>query len=325
MESLSSIFLPVSLWFQGFGSWLTLPMQAVTFLGNELFYLLIMPALYWCLHPRVGIEIGVLLLLSGSLNTFLKQIFSSPRPFWISTDIKQLASGTSFGFPSGHAQNAASLWGLIAVKSKRFSLQIILVVLIILIGLSRIILGVHFLHDVLAGWLIGAGLLVIYLRLKDPLLSWHEKFSLGKRILIVLCVSLLLITGGAVTVGLQKGNPLPRAWLDAVVTPPDAAGIEGLVSISAIFAGLVSGLIMLSFPTEDLKQGSLIQKAARYLLGLSGVLILYGGLGAVFPEGTSFLSLFLRYLRYTLIGLWIAWGAPQTFLKLNLIPRSKER
>jgi ABC-type uncharacterized transport system permease subunit len=94
---------------------------------------------------------------------------------------------------------------------------------------------------------------------------------------------------------------------------------------SAIFAGLVSGMIALSFPPSELMNGTLIQKTARYLLGLAGVLVLYAGLGAVFPEGASPLALLLRYLRYSLIGLWIAWGAPQTFLRLNLVFRTEDR
>ncbi len=45
---------------------------------------------------------------------------------------------------------------------------------------------------------------------------------------------------------------------------------------------------------------------------------LYAGLGALFPDDMSLLGMILRYLRYTLIGLWIAWGSPLLFEKLGV-------
>ena len=42
------------------------------------------------------------------------------------------------------------------------------------------------------------------------------------------------------------------------------------------------------------------------------------GLGAVLPEGDGFIFYLLRYLRYTLVGLWVAAGAPVTFIRLRL-------
>ncbi len=55
MEYLTQFFLPVSIWFQQGPDWLTPFMRGVTLLGEEKFYLLIMPLLYWCIDISLGI------------------------------------------------------------------------------------------------------------------------------------------------------------------------------------------------------------------------------------------------------------------------------
>ena len=65
---------------QGWGDWLTTPMSFLSFLGQEEFYLLIMPALLWCWDAAAGLRIGVMLLLSGGINSISKLAFHGPRP-----------------------------------------------------------------------------------------------------------------------------------------------------------------------------------------------------------------------------------------------------
>jgi len=52
-------------------------------------------------------------------------------------------------------------------------------------------------------------------------------------------------------------------------------------------------------------------------------LILWLGLGKVFPETETFISYVLRYIRYALIGTWISGFAPWFFIKVNLATRLK--
>ena len=80
--------------------------NAITFLGDETFYLLFMPLIYWCVDAMAGLRIGVMLLLSAFSNGFLKMIFKSPRPYWLSEKISAGAEHNSFGLPSGHAMNS---------------------------------------------------------------------------------------------------------------------------------------------------------------------------------------------------------------------------
>ena len=61
------------------------------------------------------------------------------------------------------------------------------------------------------------------------------------------------------------------------------------------------------------------RRIVRFLVGLVGILLLYLGLGQLFPSGATFLALALRFLRYTLIGLWVSWLGPLVFAKLGLL------
>jgi hypothetical protein len=65
-------------------------------------------------------------------------------------------------------------------------------------------------------------------------------------------------------------------------------------------------------------EGKPWQRILRFIIGLVGVVILWQGLGSLLPRNQDFLSLTLRYLRYTLTGLWISGLAPMLFMKLKL-------
>ena len=60
-----------------------------------------------------------------------------------------------------------------------------------------------------------------------------------------------------------------------------------------------------------------------FLIGLTGVLILWAGLGQIFPDSANLFGFTLRYIRYALTGAWISVGAPCIFLKLGLAEKRK--
>ena len=64
--------------------------------------------------------------------------------------------------------------------------------------------------------------------------------------------------------------------------------------------------------------GPVWKRAVRYVVGLVGVLIIWNGLGILFPRGESIIPLGLRFVRYSLLGLWVSAGAPLFFTKLKL-------
>jgi len=67
-----------------------------------------------------------------------------------------LGSETLFGAPSFHAKNAVVFWGLLARGLRKLWVWFVAVFLILMIGLSRLYVGVHFPSDVVLGWIVGA-------------------------------------------------------------------------------------------------------------------------------------------------------------------------
>jgi membrane-associated phospholipid phosphatase len=323
MDTLMQIEIQINLFFQGLGVWLTGPFQAITFLGNETFYLLIMPAFYWCIDATLGFRMGVMLVFTNSINGYLKVLFHSPRPYWIDSRVKAFISETSFGLPSGHAQNAASIWGILAASLKRTWLTIVCVVIVILIGLSRIYLGVHFTRDVLAGWLIGILLIVTYMLIERPVSNWISNKPLTLKIAASFIVSIIIIGVGILLNVRAQNWPFPTEWMNqsfaASEVFPDPYNLEGLFTISGVWFGFTSGYAwLLKRKGKILISGSTGKRLVRYSIGLVGVLILYLGLKMVFPESPEWLGLSLRFVRYSLIGLWVSAFAPIVFEKLHL-------
>ncbi len=324
MEYLTHLFLQVSIWFQQIGDWVIPIMKGITFLGNIEFYLLFMPLLYWCLDIALGIRIGIILLVSGGINAILKQGFHSPRPFWVSSQVQGFSGGGSFGFPSGHAQNAASIWGLIAVSINKRWVKGIALVGILLIGLSRVFLGVHFLHDVLVGWLVGSLLLYMFIQLEPGVISWYKRNSSGLRILTLIGVTALFILPMLLITPPFNPPVLPSAWLETAGIEINPYSYNDLLTSAGAFFGLGLGIIFLTEKGFFNRKGTIWQLILRYLIGVTGVLLLYTGLGKIFPKDLDLISYSLRFIRYSLIGLWISFGAPIVFSWLNLTEIKKE-
>jgi membrane-associated phospholipid phosphatase len=323
MSAIWNLGITFILFLQSLGGWLTGIMQAFSFLGNEQFYLLVAPAIFWCLDASLGMRMGLGLMLSGSINSTLKLVFQHPRPYWIDPRVRALSLETSFGLPSGHAQNAVVVWGLLAAWVQRTWAWVAAIVIIFLIGLSRMQLGVHFPTDVLAGWLIGALILWAILRFERPFMARFLRYRADQQILLTLAVSLLLVLVGALLRLTLTGWRLPDAWIPQIAAThgPELVNpleLSGLISNAGTFFGLALGGIWLKQRGWFEAGGPLWKRALRYLIGLAGVVVFWYVLGALFPRGETLLPLVLRYLRYTLIGFWVAGLGPLLFIRLKL-------
>ena len=120
--------------------------------------------------PWIHGVIGAAVIAGASIgNSLIKALVARERPDLL----EAIASEPGFSFPSGHAALGMVAWGVMAVLVSRSRVPRLLrlaaisalVVLVLLIGLSRVYLGVHFATDVLAGWTAGAVVVVLYARL----------------------------------------------------------------------------------------------------------------------------------------------------------------
>jgi membrane-associated phospholipid phosphatase len=328
MDVIQDWGISIIVWLQNLGDWLTPPMQIFTFLGNEEFYLLVLPAVFWCVNIGLGIRIGLILLFSSTTNTLLKVLLGLPRPFWVSTKVKGLASGSYYGLPSGHSQNAVVIWGSAAEWIGRRWGYLFFGFIILMISLSRIHLGVHFPSDVLVGWLIGGIFLFLFIKLEEPVRNRLRDTNVLGQIGIALIASLVLLGLGAIVQDTTADRVLPQSWIDtAAVARPDDPLIEpdnirDIVSSAGTLFGVAAGASMLMSWGGFSAGGPWDKRGLRYILGIIGVVVIYFGLRAIFPKGDSLIPQAFRYIRYALVGFYGAYLAPRLFVALKLTTNS---
>lgn len=133
-------------------------------LGSTWFYVILVLTLV-ILKNKKDIWVGIHLLIIQGMNRIIKALVKRPRP----PQIYHLVKETNYSFPSGHSMSAMIGYGLLIIEVYQSSLKYkklimtLLAMMILLIGLSRIYLGVHYFSDVIGGYLIALSyLLFIY-------------------------------------------------------------------------------------------------------------------------------------------------------------------
>ena len=306
---------------QSMGGWLEGPMRFFTFLGTQDFFFLVLPLIYWSIDSVLGVRVAMILLTSAALNFYAKLWFAGPRPYWVSDRVVPYSAELSFGIPSGHAQNAVAVWGIIASGFRKSWAWVAAFALAFLIGFSRLYLGVHFVHDVVVGWLLGSALLWIFLRFWEPAAAWLRTKTFTQQTLISFGVSVVMILVGLLSALRLGGFVLPQTWADNALRVgdlPDPISMEDSITFAGTFFGIAFGLAWITLKGGYEASGSTTQRALRFVIGLIGVLILWRGLGLVFPAGDDFLAYAFRYFRYFLVGFWIFAGAPWLFFRIKL-------
>lgn len=269
--------------------------EAVTFMGEEYFYLVVVPILFWSVDAAVGARVGFAFLISSYTNVLFKDMFNEPRPYQIDISVSDLEVPGS-GMPSGHAQSSIFVWGVLAAQVGRWWFWGIAFLMAFLIGLSRVALGVHFPHQVVTGWIAGAILLVLFLWLDPRVERFVGALPLGQQLAVTIMIPVLL----------------------AVVYPHNDT-----VASAAVMGGFSTGIVLTRHYMPFTVQGLWWQRILRSVIGLAILIALYVGLSTVFPgQGeTAVLPYFLfRFLRYAILGLWIGLGAPWLFRLLRLQP-----
>ena len=122
----------------------------LTELGSEEFYFVAGLAAYYFLDywPR-GFAVLSSVVVSGSLNIFLKYSLRLPRP------PDPLVEVRGPGFPSGHAQVSSSFWSSLCITTRSRVLAALSVLVVLGVSTSRVVLRAHYLHDVVGGVLLG--------------------------------------------------------------------------------------------------------------------------------------------------------------------------
>ena len=125
-------------------------------------------------RKTIALPVSAAVTLSTLLNMLLKELFARERP-----DILRLINETSYSFPSGHAMINATLYTMLIImvfrfiksRPRRLALAVPCALMAVLIGFSRVYLGVHYAGDILGGWIIGFAVAIIVYALWKALLQ----------------------------------------------------------------------------------------------------------------------------------------------------------
>ena len=150
----------------------------ITFLGSQ--YILILIALLSIIlikNKKVPIAITINLVISAILNVLLKHVINRPRP-----EGYRIVDETGYSFPSGHSMISMAFYGLILYiilkncknKKLRNILCSMLAILIVLIGFSRVYLGVHYASDVIGGFVVSIAYLILFTTITKPIFKLND-------------------------------------------------------------------------------------------------------------------------------------------------------
>ncbi|MFW6006726.1 MAG: phosphatase PAP2 family protein [Halanaerobiales bacterium] len=261
----------------------------MTFLGDETFFILLFSLVYWCINKKFAYFMGFAFLSSGLINTVLKEVIQVSRPIG-QDNIRSLKVETApgYSFPSGHAQMAASYWTSLMIEVRKSWFTILGVIIILIVGISRIYLGLHTLQDVLGGIIFG----VVWVYIANRIFSKIEKernYKIFLWIIIPMILGLFIFQ------------------------------VPNYFKVFGSFLGLISGYIIESEVINFREKEILGKQILKYIIGIAGVLLIRTLIKTFLPE-----ILGIDLLRYYLIVTWITVFMPYLIKKLLETGGSKE-
>jgi len=278
-------------------------MRVITNTGSAAAYMVLVSFIYWCVDEKKGLRLAVVLLISVWINLALKFFLDQPRPFFEGYDPSVgMTPEIMGGFPSAHAQNSLVVWMIIASwgiipRLPRAAHFCIASFLCLLIGFSRVYLGVHFPTDVLGGWLLGGLILAVYFMAGSRIEALLESPRAGLIAAAALAFAMnmyrpseLMLMPGGMILGLGIGCFLCRRYMVFNASLKDRTGMAKSLTL-----------------------------LVRYALGITAMVLLYTATGKAVSglRGSGNYQLYV-FTRYVLAALWLSAGAPWIFCKLRL-------
>lgn len=263
----------------------------ITEFGDIIIYMIIISCFYYAYDKKMGRRLAFCLLISGYLMEFFKNIFQDPRPQNIET-----ADWDSYGFPSGHSSGSAAYYGYIGYRLKdklKYSLMPILMsVVVILIAVSRVIIGVHDLQDIAGGVILGIGFLLAFIHLEPVVSEKYGELDLTKKLLLALLIPTLLFIIGS------------------IIFP-----IGDFSYVAGFLVGVSVGFIL---ENEKVKYNPKDVDIKYKILNLIIGLVILGGGYLLIDELSVIINNFvIEFLFYCILGFVFAFLSPLIFTKIN--------
>jgi undecaprenyl-diphosphatase len=273
----------------GFLFWLLSNLSAF---GEQLLLVAIMGFLYWGLNKEFGKYVGLNVLMVNVWNPMIKNIVLRLRPYMVTDTIKPLrlvdenadpmdVAAQGYSFPSGHSSNAVTIYGSLAVHEKKRKLLWVLAVLLpILVGFSRVFVGVHYPTDVLCGWLLGIIVITVVPLLRRVIKNrwlFYGILLLSAVPGLFYCKTNDYFSSFGMLVGFILAEPFEEKFVKFENTSNIFRCILRTIGGGLLYFGL-NILLKLPFPKELLEAGTIVSnliRMARYAVVIFVVIGVY--------------------------------------------------
>lgn len=277
---------------------------SITIFGEFWLPTLICAIVYWCIDFKAGLYLFTLEGFNSVITHFLKMLACVYRPWVLSDKIHPSKLAVPFAkgysFPSGHsAMSSSVLGGTAFILRRKPIICILLICLILLIGFSRLWLGVHTPQDVVCGLLIGLASIFIV----DRIINYAEKRQ--NRYLILALI--LNITVALILLYICRFNTYRTDYVSGELLVNPAKSIYSTVVIYGYLLGLLNGAFLCRrfFPFDPHK--TTIKN--RITIGIIGSIFIVAGLKNIvgyiimneLPTKIVFLAMFITGLFITLL------------------------
>lgn len=271
--------------------------ELMTMLGEETVFIIAVAIFLWLVSKKRGFVIFSTLFTSLIGMSVLKAVIKAPRPFQVIDEIegKRVATATGYSFPSGHTTGAASFYSALAVSYKRRWISILCSLAILMVGFSRMYLGVHWPIDVFGG--LALGITVTF-----ALYGWFSRLYDDTARLIRFSW-----TAGTVSAVI--------ALLLAILIETQVADPVGFSDPMKLFSLATGGYLGFAWDQRHIRystEGTAAIKALRMLAGLVVVIAIQGS-KAVLPD-----HMLSSLVRYVATGLWITALYPLLGTKVKI-------
>lgn len=266
---------------------------AITQLGTEIAFLAVAVVLYWCIDKRYAYRFFNVYILGVAVNNFIKLGVKRPRPFDAYPDtVKSIGDPeTTYSFPSGHTSSIATISTLLTVKygKKHKTVPVVCALATLLVMLSRMCLGQHYLTDVLFGLIIGVGCALAFNALLSLFGEKEEYFFIPGFVIAVLIVSVL-------------------GSLNMINTPSGSDILKGVGAFVAFGIGYFVEKHYVMYDVQSNRKWWTI--AIRLVVGIGVAIGIQQGFKLFLPQSIPMLYSFLRYF---IMALWASLAAPAIF------------